>query len=298
MEKLYTKSKALHVIVFTLIMLAFSVNYSYAAFRFVISGDSELKSGDPVTKITETSNRIKALATQPAIILIPGDVGYTTLKANMNSVLFGKVFPIRGNHDGSTPGWTSAQISARVTSVGAKNYSTMSGEAGLTYSFDYGLSHFVSIDSHLLSTLSLTAAQIAWLDADLTKAKARGQNHAFIQTHAPLIGCGGGNTTSVPANIIPIINKHTIISAWFGGHTHVFAWTHVNSARVPGLTHQIESFNTGPFASGSNSLAGVYDAGIGRTHGYATVDISALTFTIKWYDVTSTTPKWSKAFSK
>ncbi len=293
------RNKAMLTGAFAIIALACSLNYSFAQedkFRFISSGDPY----NPGSNVSAICNQIRAMTdAQPAIFIIPGDVGSDSdLSSNMGT-LYNKAFPVRGNHDSGGASWTSAKLQARVSAIGGKNYSTFSSAKGLVYSFDYKNSHFVGLDvPGDFSANPLSSTELDWLDQDLTAAEGRGLAHAFLWTHPPLISHGKHSTSSPPKNVILMMNKHKIVSAWFGGHSHVFAWTHLKKSRAPDITAEFESFNTSPMGEDSlGSLTGDYDAGVDGKHGFATIDVEGNTFKVSWYDKGTTSSKWSKTFT-
>ncbi|MFH0828134.1 MAG: metallophosphoesterase [Candidatus Omnitrophota bacterium] len=306
------RNKAILTGVFALIVWVCGVNYSHAAtpakFNFIVSGDTINPKVDSegVNVLQSICDQIRGMSISPKLFLIPGDIGAVSLLKEYMGSLYDITFPIRGNHDTAVDydqslRWTPAEIKARVKAIGGKNYSTLPQEEGLTYSFDYQNAHFVGLDSISKTTMNLTAAQLDWLDKDLEAAEKRILTHAFIQTHVPLIGCSRDYVTGVPSYLIPIINKHKIISLWLGGHTHVFAWTHINKQRVSGLTNEVESFNVGPLSQGGRSgpwiLDGTYDYGdTNKKYGFAVIKVDGLSVTVEWYNRENTALIWSKTF--
>jgi hypothetical protein len=224
------------------------------------------------------------------------------------------MFPVRGNHDvaggsGATTGWqTYFDVARRVSDgdplkgvpgIGGSNYTYMAGCDSLTYSFDYLNSHFVGMDIPGDVTL-VTASQLTWLDGDLTAAEARGLQHAFLYWHGPVYSCGSRHDgINAPAGLIAVLNKHAIVSAIFGGHAHVFAWTHMYTNRIATVAHPFEAFIVPPVAESLALLNDTNrcDSGQGSIRGFTTVDVSGPLFTVSNYVQDDTSPSFTRTFS-
>ena len=292
---------------------------SQTSFRFASMGDSHVQTAN----FTKTVNQIKSLT--PSFILFNGDLEIdgvvntemdpmTNILKNAN--LYNNTFFVRGNHDdhlsGSATRWQNYfSTAARPLPAGVTNYVGINPTSTfLTYSFDYGNSRFIGLDY----ADSPTNAQYTFLDQRLTDAENKILNpnleHAFIFFHIPeycvesnhcacqtVTGCT--NTTFITS----IINKHPIVSATFHGHEHILGWTHMNSARVPSLTHEYEQFITSPsglsyaYTPYPNRLD-YYSSDI--SIGFGSIDVNGSSFTVNLYHVGSTTPilAWSKTFTK
>ncbi len=242
---------------------------AYAGFRFVAWGDS--RNGFPDFQVVAGD----VFNANPAFTVFAGDLeptGFTSsgiaawkdaINGGVNNGLFDKTFAVRGNHDASdTAGWQSYfNFSGVATSVGATNFRALN--TNLTYSFDYGNSHFAALD--VLGDANLiTAGQISWLDNDLAAATSRGVKHIFIVLHPPLY-CVDGHCTDyssvrlgsyTPADLVVVLNKYPGVTAVIGGHEHVNAFVSVDGTRIPGLTvpfRQIVSGRVGAPASTCDS---------------------------------------------
>lgn len=305
------------------------------SFRFVAWSDTHTDpnlSGNN-TRVSEMSDHIVAL--NPNFTIVPGDLENTGFSTSAISIwksaingeytgsttpngLFDKTFPSRGNHDtllsGSTSAWQSYfDTEAKATAIGATNYSHLTGEDTLTYSFDYGNSHIVSLDSAGMFQDNATSTRINWLDGDLTAAEARGLVHAFLFFHGPVycIEAGiwtmcpyadpGERISTMPAlnnQMIAVINKHPIVSAIFNGHEGHNPYTRMDNTRIPSLTHPFEQFLVG-YTAGSNvcdsSYAVRYDyCQPGR--GFLLVEVSGETYTVKFYSAYTWTPVRTMTF--
>jgi hypothetical protein len=157
--------------------------------------------------------------------------------------MLAKTFTLRGNHDtGSLSGWQGLwAFSSTASKIGATHYTALTSDA--TYSFDYGNSHFVILDSPT-GINSLTSSEISWLDKDLTAAESRGKVHEFLFDHGPVYGVTAEHGSQVPSSAMKaVLNKHRI-SATFAGHEHVTQYTHVTPSVESGI-NLIDEFTMG-----------------------------------------------------
>lgn len=84
-------------------------------------------------------------------------------------------------------------------------------EDGRYYSFDVGDVHYTAIFAPESKTMP-TPEQLAWLDADLAAARARGTRWLITFQHAPIYGCGISHaaTPEMRALFVPIYEKHAV----------------------------------------------------------------------------------------
>jgi hypothetical protein len=290
-------------------------------FRFLVWGDAT----DLLPYVVTNAAQIRQLSVPPSFDLFAGDLydtgfslaGVEALKSAMDggssNGLSGSMFPVRGNHDiiggaTATTGWQSyfdvaervagGDPSMGVPGIGGSNYTYLAGCDSLTYSFDYQNSHFVGLDVPGDVTL-VTASQLTWLDADLAAAEGRDLQHAFLWWHGPVYSCGsrhGG--IDAPASMIAVLNKHPIVSAVFGGHAHVAAWTHMDTNRIASITHPFEAFIVSAVAEGLASLPDTNrcDYGFGDVRGFATVDVHGPAFTVSFYVQDEPAPRFTWTF--
>jgi hypothetical protein len=299
------------VLFFSLFMLiscggktSLPVNYATpeGSFRFIAWADT--RTGTAIL----TKESVIANGLSPIFTIYAGDLidcnsstnpdcftnGFSAWKRALNggdtNNLFDKSFFTRGNHDANAdiPWGASFDFAATTARVGAANYSAHT--KNLTYSFDYGNSHFVGLDVPGGDVDTITEEQIAWLDNDLTAAQGRGLTHAFLFWHGPIYYVDGHISTA-PAALITVLNKHPIVSAAFFGHEHLVAYTHIDSSRISDVTHPFEEFISG--AAGArlyNAEADRYDYwlndGSGNSEeGFMAVDILDNHFTVTIYTI-------------
>ena len=104
-----------------------------------------------------------------------------------------------------------------------------------------------------------------------------------------------------PSELVAIINSHPIISAFFHGHEHILAWTHMDSTRVSTLTGSFEQFITSPAGLPVSHTAfsdrlDYHSTDISTAFGLISVD--GLSFTVGLYHVGTLSPVWSRTFTK
>ena len=277
---------------------------AFAGFRFIAWGDT--KSG--TATLTRLSNQAKSL--NPIFTIYSGDAissgsalsSYQTFgnaaNGGSSNGILGKTFAVRGNHD-SSAATTWAQFfefASAASSIGATNYSSLNTD--LTYSFDYQNAHFVGIDN-LGSATGISAAQIAWLDQDLTRAESRGIKHAFLFSHGPIYTVDG-HMASVPTSLVTVLNKHPILTATFHGHEHVEAHTTIDSSRISQITNFIyEQFVTGTAGAGGYSCTSGRSDYCQNFQGFMVIDVLSDTqFKVGIYKDGTASAQWERTFTK
>ncbi|HEY9246263.1 MAG TPA: chitobiase/beta-hexosaminidase C-terminal domain-containing protein, partial [Candidatus Methanoperedens sp.] len=276
------------------------------SFRFIALADSQ---GGPDI-IAAISQSIVNKGLKPGFVIFPGDLCPDTncfatnwkyqingdVTGRTSNGIFDKTFATRGNHDtASVSGWQSAfNFAAVAARVGATNYVEQTSD--MTYSFDYGNSHFIGIDMPGGPVGTITSSQITWLDNDLAAAESRGMTHAFLFWHGPIYYVDGHPSTP-PSALISVLNKHPIVSAAFFGHEHVVTYTHIDSSRIPAITHPFEQFVSGsagatPYTV-TQSRTDYCLGGITcpTTAGYMSVDVSGNNFNVTFYSRDGTLDK-------
>jgi hypothetical protein len=294
-----------------------------AAFSFISWGDAQ----DDGAHLPATSNQAAIL--NPTFTIFNGDLednGFNLTQMNVEisalngggsqpNGIFNKTFLVRGNHDnfklGSAGQWENYFTSAnRPLLPGVTHYVAIdTASTYLTYSFDYGNSRFIGVDVPGDADL-LTAAEATFIDQRLTDAENIGLIHAFLYFHGPEYcvesihcSCSQANDGScTPQTIVNLINKHPIVSATFHGHEHILGWVHMSSARVSTLTHPYEEFLTSPSGSvtynGDLFPARMDYTNLVDTRGFASVSVNGRSFTVNLYRVGTTSPVWTKTFTK
>jgi hypothetical protein len=153
---------------------------------------------------------------------------------------------------------------------------------GNVYSFDYGNSHFVMLNTdYWLSSGGpasdrslglrilggnrngyLMANQLAWLDTDLAAARQRGMRHIFVAAHEPAFPVGGhvgdsmwwnglndktlpsGDVVDMRTRFLTIVDRHRVTAIMFG-HEHHYARLVAGPEVDKALTRPITQFVSG-----------------------------------------------------
>ena len=283
---------------------------SKSSFRFIAWADTEDAGGPGNIILTSASKTVNRL--NPAFTLYPGDMVKCTssnscwqagaaelknaLDGGVSNGIFNKTFGTRGNHEASADNaWKALfDFSKTATSVGATNYAFLTDD--MTYSFDYGNSHFVGIDMTGGGSETMTQTQINWLDADLTAAESRGLKNAFLFWHGPIYTIGSHCCNGASSALIAVFNKHPIIAAGLFGHEMVLGYTHMDSGRLSGLlpANEFEEFVVGNVGDGDNTgsfQAGRTDYASTVAYGFVAVDVSSSNYTVSVYKIDGSVAK-------
>ena len=193
---------------------------------------SFLAFGDSGNLSPEQLSLVQLMSAEPEISMVvhTGDLAYTdgTFEEfedeyfGVNAPLMARLpfFPTPGNHDYNTD-----SAAAYVTGLVAPESGVPAPDLGRYYSFDWGIAHFVSVDSNLITT-SRAPAMLAWLDADLA-ATDRYWRIVFLH-HTPYpTGYHLNDPTCVAVQqlINPIAEKHGV-QLLLAGHEHGYERTH------------------------------------------------------------------------
>jgi hypothetical protein len=283
-----------------------------SSFRFVSWADTKTA----LSVLVSLSNQANSL--NPNFTIYAGDLcdsGFSVscmdawkkaMNGDSDNGMFDKTFPVRGNHDSiNAAGWTAYfDLGSTAARVGATHYTELN--ENLTYSFDYGNSHFVGVDVPGDAT-GLSMAQVSWIDYDLAEAELRGLTHGFIYFHGPIYcvaehcSCPTRTctTASIIATLIDVFNRHPIVSATFHGHEHTYAYVHIDSSRIFEVISSFEEFVTGDAGAGPAGCSKTYRFDYCMdSHGLTTIDVLGGTFTVKFYAEGNTTPSQTLNFTK
>lgn len=261
-----------------------TVNAQSSTFRFGVWADTK----DGISTLQSISGTMASKS--PKFIFSPGDLcssGPTTgclatwkSAYNNGGNLLGISFVSRGNHDsGGTSVWTAYpdfNFAAHASAVGATNFR---GD-NLTYSFDYGNSHFTVVDMPGGDATSMSTSQISWVDSDLTAAEARGITWSFLFWHGPEYPMGGHCCTNATA-LAQMVGRHTSVGATFHGHEHNLAYVHMDSTKIANIAHPYEVFTIG--GSGASLYGCQRGDWCSANYGLATIDVAATSFTVNIY---------------
>jgi exopolysaccharide biosynthesis protein len=293
------------------------------AFSFVSMGDGQALAAP----FALTVNQIATL--HPELAIFNGDLEINGVAVSemdpmitdlKNAGLFNQTFLARGNHDNAVGGsaalWESYFETApniKVLPAGVTDYVSLDASSDyLNYSFIYENSMFIGMDIPGDAINLITSTQLTFLDSRLAYAESKGLVHAFIYFHGPLYCVEGVHCTCTtrtdaactPSGLIPVLNKHPIVSATFHGHEHILGWTHMDNSRLAGLTGSFEQFITSP-SGGTTYNASLFPArmdytylDMGSSQGFASIAVNGYSFTFNIYKVGTTAPVWSKTFTK
>jgi hypothetical protein len=289
------------------------------AFRFVSWADTK----SARSSLAEISNQIRALSTQPVFTIYPGDLESdgptcnglkqwkTAINGNNNNGLFDITFSARGNHDARSNrtynpsncdntvhiNWWHYyfDFGAQAQRIsGISNYREL--DNNLTYSFDYGNSHFIGVDGP--GNANATKNEMSWVNSDLQAAANRGLTHAFIFFHGPIYYIANHAYGSPDSSIVNMLNNNPIVSATFHGHEHTYAWVHLNKSRISGLNRELEQFVTGSAGAGPTKCTSGRCDFDQNANGFSTIDVNGADFTVTFYKRGQSSPTWSKKFTK
>jgi 3',5'-cyclic AMP phosphodiesterase CpdA len=197
------------------------------------------------------------------------------------------IFEGVGNHDVVADAWENGVQRSRVdfpaseevfaqAFVNPRNGPLNEGEGSppyqeTVYSWDWGSAHFVMLNSNYWWTNEydigvadiqshnregyLMDAQLAWLDADLTEARARGQQQLFLFVHEPPFPNGGHPQDAMYWDGLPVVvarrdafirlaMRHGV-SAIFAGDEHNYSRTRVDAAIEASYPGTLQAVTTG-----------------------------------------------------
>ena len=237
-----------------------------SVFRFVVYGDSR---SNPHThkKIAQG-----ILAQNPDFILHVGDIvpdgsirdkwKNHFFKPLSDVIAHIPIFPCLGNHEKGSELYFSY-------------FALPDNERW--YSFDYGNSHFVALDSN--SEYKRGSEQYRWLKRDLRKSKSQWK---FVFFHHPPYN-SGAHKSLLPLRdaLTPLFRKYGVDMV-FSGHAHTYERTYPIKAFVKPKSHPITYVITGGGGAKLHKIKpGLWTVSSSLRHHFCLVDISGdnLTFT-------------------
>lgn len=180
------------------------------AFKFAVWGDSQFDNPDIFARAVKETSLLK-----PAFVIHCGDMinGYTYDRQKIKKEwerfrqeikpLTAPFYPVPGNHDVTT------------TTI-EPLYGETWGKDRYYYSFDYGKSHFIILDTDLHEQMdTIPPVEMSWLKDDLEKNKDA--EAIFLAFHSPLY-------MSTEYDWRPVHNllKNYPVRAVFTGHSHIY----------------------------------------------------------------------------
>lgn len=262
-------------------------------FSFAIMGDTQMFNspgsvGDYRKAVVEIEKK------NPDMVMTVGDLiqscrdevgcdAYRMWK-NIDQPLLPKTFEVMGNHDHSGGNFSDSQWQSyfNLPTNGPNGYDK------LTYSFNFGNSHFVVLDSeHPYHVVDQT--QQKWLDADLTKNTLP---NVFVFFHEPAFPMSYKVKQSLDVHVQQrdalwsILDRHKV-TAVFNGHEHIFSIRKIDSSVFPGATNSVYQFIVGhtdapikPNLTVSGQVDYYY-----KDSCYVIVNVKGQTFTLDLYSI-------------
>lgn len=101
--------------------------------------------------------------------------------------------------------------------------------------------------------------RLKWLYSECTKTENSAQ-HVVVSTHHPVYPSGSHNFWNTP-EILPVIDRHSNIVAWFNGHNHAGTYALRNGVHYATLHGMVETADTNAsaiasFSDGALSIQG------------------------------------------
>ena len=237
-----------------------------APFRFAVYGDSR-SIPDMHKKIVQG-----ILVQNPDFILHVGDIVSDGLKGDKWEKQFFKplseviahipIFPSLGNHEKNSEFYF-------------RYFSLPNNESW--YSFDYGNSHFVALDSN--SPYKRGSKQYRWLKQDLRKSKAQWK---FVFFHHPPYNSGTHKSMlSLRDALTPLFRKYGVDMV-FSGHAHTYERTYPIKAFLKPKSHPTTYIVTGGGGAKLHKITpGMWTASSALIHHFCSIEIAGddLTFT-------------------
>jgi len=235
---------------------------STTQFSFAVIGDSQNYTKKQTKKEKKKKKKRKHFRgavknikrANVALVLTTGDMisscrGSRKCRKKLNkwkrglSSLFPITYPAMGNHDRSNreSSDTIWQDFFTLPTNGPTGYEE------LVYSFDYGNSHFVVLNSEKPIEHVINSIQRTWLENDLTNNT---KENTFIFFHEPAFPTNSKIGSSL--DVYPqerdtfweILDRHNV-TAVFNGHEHIYAISKIDSSIFPTAQNTIYQFITG-----------------------------------------------------
>ncbi len=164
-----------------------------------------------------------------AFILNAGDIGDNGKNFNQMQWAYDKTaylftntstFVASGNHENGS--YMMKRFTDYTLPTG---YEDQTGKTGYYYSFNYGTSHIVVLDTNDATDKGLGEKQLEWLKADLA---AKNSKYTFVMMHKSMYSSGShtndAEIVAMRAQLVPIFAQYNV-DIVFGGHDHTYAMT-------------------------------------------------------------------------
>ena len=208
-------------------------------FRFVAWGDSGTGDGLQL----QLASCLSELSPPAELYLGLGDLVYPTGEwENYDPNFFEPYSPLMrrallwtaiGNHDVGTGSGAPYDANFYLpTDTGAPSHPSNSERY---YSFDYGMAHFVCVDT--VNHVTAGDVQYNWLEADLDDAIARGMRWKIVFTHKPPYSKGSHDSDvdndliALRTDLVPLCESKGV-DLFFAGHSHNYERSYLVSGNA------------------------------------------------------------------
>lgn len=196
--------------------------------------------------------------------------------------LLAKTYEVQGNHERS--GGDKADIIWRnqfdLPLNGPDGYDE------LVYSFNFGNSHFVILNTEKPKEHGISEMQLDWLDYDLG---ANDKENTFVFFHEPAFPVGSKIGDSLDVNtkdrnrLWSILDTHDV-TAVFSGHEHIFSRHLIGNSVFPEAKNRIQQFIIGNTDAPLEDIKGSTQADFTYTgRHYAIVDVEGKHIALNLY---------------
>ncbi len=210
-------------------------------FQFVVYGDTRTQPDSHLAVV----NQIVAL--DPYFVLHTGDVVadgfsesdwavyFTTVCSSATCAQEIPFYYAIGNHENESPLYYDYFYLPHDNPDSTESY----------YSFDYGNSHFISLDTEI--PYGPGSAQYQWLRAELRRSYGRPYVFVFMHQHPY---CAGGHNSNIPLrNALCLLFEDYQVHMVFSGHTHFYQ----RNGPINGVTYIITGGGGAPLHTPAES---------------------------------------------
>jgi 3',5'-cyclic-AMP phosphodiesterase len=191
-------------------------------------------------------------------------------------------YGVQGNHDRS--GGDKADVIWR-----SQFDLPLNGPDGydeLVYSFNFGNSHFVVLDTEKPKEHDISEAQLDWLDYDLGVSDSENTFVFFHEPAFPVSSKMGDSIDMSPKDrnrLWSILDSHDV-TAVFNGHEHIFSRHLIDNRIFPEAKNKIQQFIIGNTDAPLEDVKGSVQADFTYTgRHYAIVDVEGKNITLNLY---------------
>lgn len=270
--------------IIALIIIFSLASQSAHAFSFAVIGDTQKFKTGKKSALRQAAGNIAAADVDFTIMMGDFCSGRNCAKQlrrwkSAASPLFPDIYGVRGNHDLVSPDIWQSIFNPPANGP--------SGYIGWTYSFDYGNSHFIVLDTSRVYQHLINSNQRDWLEQDLA---ANTKENVFVFFHEPAFPVGhkiGKSLDADPGNrnaLWEILDSYNV-TAVFSGHEHIYSRKKINSSVFSGAENSIYQFIVGNTDSYSHSKPRRSVEYYYRQKSYLITEVSGGQITAKLYSV-------------